>query len=917
MKDYIHNKIIKISIFVSMLLLTISTLFVMFNFIKYSSNILNITKFISLNKLFILICIILIFLFVIIYVTSEFPFFYKINKCKLLFYSSLFFCIGVTLLAIFLTHGEAIKTVLFADINDTFMDFYNSIQYGFKPYSKQVIYPPLINIFYGLLGKFVNIGFGDRTLLRTTQAGLFVYTIYLFIVYIPLITLLLKVKKGNIQEKLIFTFSILLSLPFLYALERANSVVLALIFMLIYIRGYQSSDKIKKFGSFISLGIAASIKISPALLGFLLVKERRWKDACVCAGIGILIFMLPFIFTDGNLFILLKNIAKTTAEFQGFAVDNNGFTLIIGQGVYVNILNTGKFLTRYLNFDLTSLANVVNVLVFILGLCFVCLNKTMERWRATGILCGIMILCTGFSVIYNLIYITIPLVLFFDEHNFKGKFDLFYSSLFLGMFIPFVNFKLPQFSRFFTDVYPMRLTTLMESLCLLLFVVCLIIKCGWQIINDSSLFNSTKQKRLFNTGVCLIIIGALFWGFKTKSLESFTPIANGVANASEDFYMKDGLYGPIGTTATIKLLSNPLKDKGLLFSYSIKNDALRKNDSVYKIQLWVNEMLLKTDKIIIGGNYYMYINPQILEENGIFKNNNMMVKIIQSASKDDGLSVNYLGPAKITNILDTATDANHSMAGLMKNAKGQVQLINKGSVLLESNDMLFNGLNIIFSVPEELGREKQANNAYLLLFANGREIRKVIIDGSGNYNINILPKDIFTDQDYIYNNPIEISLELINPNKSNQNINQKNITIQYIGPTKRFEEFGSEADLCSINGPLLKDGNYFWMSNSVSLPFYLSLSKGTGLDVIYKVASDWYKANPNESLVVNLFAGSLPLVSQVKPLVKRDCLRYLHIKPENFSQCLDLDNLILTVNKTFSYHAAPVSEFPKAPKHLC
>ena len=29
--------------------------------------------------------------------------------------------------------------------------------------------------------------------------------------------------------------------------------------------------------------------------------------------------------------------------------------------------------------------------------------------------------------------------------------------------------------------------------------------------------------------------------------------------------------------------------------FSIKNDALRKNDSVYKIQLWVNEMLLKTD----------------------------------------------------------------------------------------------------------------------------------------------------------------------------------------------------------------------------------------------------------------------------------------------------------------------------------
>ena len=75
--------------------------------------------------------------------------------------------IAKLLFDVFTGNGNAQDGLLFQNLHltaystDSFMDFFNSIQYGRKPYTAGVIYPPLINLIYAIFG-----GGGFRTALK-------------------------------------------------------------------------------------------------------------------------------------------------------------------------------------------------------------------------------------------------------------------------------------------------------------------------------------------------------------------------------------------------------------------------------------------------------------------------------------------------------------------------------------------------------------------------------------------------------------------------------------------------------------------------------------------------------------------------------------------------------------------------------
>lgn len=87
------------------------------------------------------------------------------------------------------------------------------------------------------------------------------------------------------------------------------------------------------------MGVVTALKVVPAILGVLLIKEKRWKDTIICISIGAGIFFLPFVLTDGNIFNLVENIRNTTNFYQGYYVDYDGIRRLIGQGLHINILN--------------------------------------------------------------------------------------------------------------------------------------------------------------------------------------------------------------------------------------------------------------------------------------------------------------------------------------------------------------------------------------------------------------------------------------------------------------------------------------------------------------------------------------------------------------------------------------------------
>lgn len=382
---------------------------------------------------------------------------------KVIFYLIMIVAITCFLIAGYKTRGEAILSILFFDKNDMFMDYFNCIQYGRKPYYFGINYPPLMNTIFAFLGHFNIVGKGGAAT-RATRMGLMVYSYYSAAIYSMLVWIIYQLKQGETAERILFIVVMSLSLPFIYVFERGNSIVIALIFLAMYLKFYKSKETKLKYLAFFSLAIAASIKISPALFGVLLIKEKRYKDGIICAIIGFFVFMLPFLVTDGNIFALLKNIDTITARYQN----------IQGTGNFIDILNAGKILGRYFNKNLTHLVFIVKNALFIFGILGVCLYRKMDEWKSYGILAGLIVLTPGFSAIYNLVYMIIPLIFFLDNLENSRRLDYVYLLLFAGMFIPLVNRKFALFNLFAADVYPLRLTTFIECFSLLIFVVLLV-----------------------------------------------------------------------------------------------------------------------------------------------------------------------------------------------------------------------------------------------------------------------------------------------------------------------------------------------------------------------------------------------------------------------------------------------------------
>ena len=145
---------------------------------------------------------------------------FKEEPIKCIFYifsiSLIVFFLGLILI----THGESVKYYLFADRQDTFMDFFNSIYdtIGRRPYDMGVIYPPLCYMIYYAFSRFIPLDtiIEQKRLLKLQQGPMISLIIYFVITVFLFIILAKKIKKGKNSEKNLFIFIMLFSIPFLY-----------------------------------------------------------------------------------------------------------------------------------------------------------------------------------------------------------------------------------------------------------------------------------------------------------------------------------------------------------------------------------------------------------------------------------------------------------------------------------------------------------------------------------------------------------------------------------------------------------------------------------------------------------------------------------------------------------------------------
>lgn len=366
---------------------------------------------------------------------------------KIIRYLLVILCgIAVFYLLNFIFNGIFFQNVFLNDPYDTFMDFFNPINTEkFEPYyDLHTSYPALPCIIFRIFLQFVPKEFQEVNRVgydfRTTQMSMIVFIAFNIIIIWSISAIVRHKCKLNQKEQSVLILAMLLSMPFMFALERGNIILLSFVFSLFFCAYFDSPQKWVREMAYIALAIAAAIKIYPAILGLLVVKKGKIKECLHLVIYGILFFFLPFWYFDGigSFIMLIKDLKYT----------GNG--IYSGYGMNVSLNNLSKTFAAICNINFhDNLIKVIYILtVILLLLAFVMLE---EKWKKELVLVMFIILLPKTNYYYVLLYLFIPFIEFLNycknsDLSHTGE-DKKYAVLFALIFIPWASGRIQKLSE--------------------------------------------------------------------------------------------------------------------------------------------------------------------------------------------------------------------------------------------------------------------------------------------------------------------------------------------------------------------------------------------------------------------------------------------------------------------------------------
>lgn len=340
------------------------------------------------------------------------------NCCKRVSYFSLFIAAEVIMITVFLTvnlitHGEAFNSLLLDRIS-RFMDY--SIHLGFASapvgtniyeYSYMACFPPLAYLMYGFLARMGGFRAEAPNLIPSPHAyaqnNMVIFLIYNLVCALLLayaVTLYTK-KKGFITQVL-FPAILIFSYPIAFSsLERGNSVFLVAPLIAIALAWRNDTSKVKRELALILIAVCAGLKMYPAVLGLLYLKDKRWAETLRLVIYGLVLFFVPFAFFGG--FDAIRSFFRINLSVYGQIHEFNikGFTIWAVKDIFGD------------NSNLFGTIVQQTYLVFSLAAFFCAKNKRTE----VMILCGLMALYVSSGWMYTCIYMIPAMLVFFAEND--------------------------------------------------------------------------------------------------------------------------------------------------------------------------------------------------------------------------------------------------------------------------------------------------------------------------------------------------------------------------------------------------------------------------------------------------------------------------------------------------------------------
>ena len=513
-----------------------------------------------------------------------------VNNTSKLFYIISFASLVVCIIMGVLSNGVTVSNLLF-NKDDVFMDFFNSVvdcsgdAYG----ESGVIYPPLVVLFYKFCSMFFNIDSMKASEVRETSLGMIIFVCFTIVSYILFAKLIYKYKNGSFANKSLFAFFTLFSFPMIYLIERGNIIVLVLALLLYFVNEYDSDVKYKRHLAYICLAISVAIKIYPVFFGLLLLKKKKnFKNILLCIFYGAVFFFVPFIFVGGfsQLGVLIHNILYTSSMFG-----SKGF------GFKVSISNTFSLFGHVFNHvRLFETAGTVFLIITVLaGLFLILFNKWNEDWKIYAVISLIIILVPGFSYIYSVAYMIIPLLFFLNKKEIKWI-DYIYSLLFIAQFIFLVAKTDELFPSFNSAELNCNIATVVESIALLAMLVLLYFDGAitfFRLSRHTKILKIPVNLIVCIAVVCAIAVSGVFSvyytpsksGFSVTSVESFTPYDDDDKTLESFYSYVDDEIGSAKTVAfpRVDFLSSKINNKNIrYFDISYDSKSLKTIKSLTK-----------------------------------------------------------------------------------------------------------------------------------------------------------------------------------------------------------------------------------------------------------------------------------------------------------------------------------------------
>lgn len=356
----------------------------------------------------------------------------KLKEKNVIDYFNLLMILSLIIFSVFLIFNFSyqLKGIFFFDTHDFLMDFFNSIRdvsHGSGVYTeKGVIYPPLANLIFLIFSKFSNTeylatDFDDRYTWFNYTQNIILVIVFLLISFAIYYFAILKHNQGKTLQNVLFLVFTAINVPLLHTLERGNLILLTVAFIAFFFYNYKSENKILRELSLVSLAIAFGLKIYPAIFGWLLVCDKRYKEIVRVVCYAILALLIPSFFFGGPICIwwMVRNIF--TFSFSRISISIE----------ILNIIGESKFLQ--IAYEIYSKLSIIVLFLTVLVFLFYSF-QVKQNWKSVLYVCLIFISLPPVSAIYNWLIFIVPISMLIKEEK-LNKSNVGY---FIGMVLPFV-----------------------------------------------------------------------------------------------------------------------------------------------------------------------------------------------------------------------------------------------------------------------------------------------------------------------------------------------------------------------------------------------------------------------------------------------------------------------------------------------